>query len=87
MKIQKVLKNKCFGSKIYLEWVDAYTEDKWGSVDDSLELSSNRFCYTNAFYIGKKDGFLIVCHTKGKTKDNDIMGKLYIPLVWIRKVK
>uniref|UniRef100_A0A6M3L5Y3 Uncharacterized protein n=1 Tax=viral metagenome TaxID=1070528 RepID=A0A6M3L5Y3_9ZZZZ len=78
---------KQFGDKIFVEWIDAYTSDKWESVDDSLNLSVNRFCYTNAFYVGKKDGFLIVCHTKGKTRDNDIMGKLYIPLKWIRRIR
>ena len=82
MKIRKK-----FGDKIFVEWIDAHTEDKWGSVDDSLKLSDSRFCYTNAFYVGQEDGFLIVCHTKGKTKDSDIMGKLYIPLAWIQKVK
>lgn len=79
--------NKKFGDKISVEWIDAYTDDKWGSVDDSLELSSSRFCYTNAFYVGEKDGFLVVCHTKGKTRGSDIMGKLYIPLKWIQKIK
>lgn len=79
--------NKKFGDKIYIEWIDAYTNDDWKSVEDSLKLEDERFCYTNAFYIGRKDGFLIVCHTKGKTKDNDIMGKLYIPLKWIMRVK
>ena len=79
--------NKKFGDKVYIEWVDAHTEDKWGSVDDSFKLNEERFCYTNAFFVGKKDGFLIVCHTKGKTKDNDITGKLYIPLKWIQKIK
>jgi len=79
--------DKSFGDKIYIEWVDAYTDDKWDTVDKASELSDNRFCCTNAFYVGKKDGFLIVCHTKGKTKDNDIMGKLYIPLKWIHKIK
>ena len=78
---------KSFGDKIYVEWVDAYTDDKWESVRGSLGLSGNRFCFTNAFYIGKKDGFLIVCHTKGKTENEDIMGKLYIPLKWITKIR
>lgn len=83
MKIPK----KCFGDKIYIEWVDAYTNDDWKSVESSLKLDEERFCYTNAFYIGKKDGFLIVCHTKGKTKDNSVMGRLYIPLNWIKIVR
>jgi len=79
--------NKKFGDKIYLEWIDAYTNDGWKSVEDSLKLDNERFCYTNAFYIGKKNGFLIVCHTIGKTAKNDIMGRLHIPEKWIRKVK
>lgn len=78
--------NKKFGDKVYIEWVDAHTEDKWGSVEDSFKLNEERFCYTNAFFVGKKDGFIIVCHTKGKTADNDIMGKLYIPTAWICKI-
>uniref|UniRef100_A0A6M3JB15 Uncharacterized protein n=1 Tax=viral metagenome TaxID=1070528 RepID=A0A6M3JB15_9ZZZZ len=79
--------NKKFGDKIYVEWEDAQTEEQWGSVTDSLKLDDDRFCYTNAFYVGEKDGILIVCHTKGKTKDNDIMGKLYIPTKWIKRIK
>lgn len=79
--------NKKFGDKIQVDWIDAYTNDDWKSVDSSLKLEDERFCYTNAFYVGQKDGFLIVCHTKGKTKNNDIMGKLYVPLKWILRVK
>ena len=79
--------NKKFGDKIQVDWLDAHTNDEWKSVESSLKLDDERFCYTNAFYVGKKDGFLIVCHTRGKTKDNDIMGRLYIPLKWILRVK
>lgn len=79
--------NKKFGEKIYIEWVDAYTEDGWKSVDDALKLSSATYCYTNAFFLGQNKDFLMVVHTKGKTDKNDVMGKLTLPKVWIRKVK
>jgi hypothetical protein len=83
MKIPK----KSFGDRIYIEWIDAYTDDGWKSVEDSLKLDDERFCYTYGFYVGKKDGFLIICHTIGKTKDNDVLGRLCIPLKWIIRAK
>ena len=82
MKIKKK-----FGDKIYLEWVDAYTEDGWKSVEDALKLSDGVYCFTNAFFLGQNKDYLMVVHTKGRTSKNDVMGKLTIPKTWIRKVK
>ena len=79
--------NKKFGEKIYLEWVDAYTEDGWKSVDEALKLSDEVYCFTNAFFLGQNKDYLMVVHTKGKTIKNDVIGKLTIPKSWLRKVK
>lgn len=79
--------NKKFGDRIYFEWVDAYTEEGWKSVDEALKLSNEVYCFTNAFFLGQNKDYLMVVHTKGRTIKNDVMGKLTIPKVWIRKVK
>lgn len=79
--------NKKFGDKVYIEWVDAYTNDEWESVEKSLKVSDATYCYTNAFFLGQTKDFLIVIHTKGKTIKNDVMGRLTIPKACIRKVK
>ncbi len=76
-----------FGASIEVIWLDAYTDDKWGTVLDAKNLDDERFCYSKGWYIGREDGYLIMCHTKGKTVSHNVMGKLYIPLKWIVKVK
>ena len=79
--------NKKFGDKVYLEWIDAYSNDGWTTVGKAMEESNNAFCRTNALYIGESKNFIVVSHTQGHTKDNSIMGALSIPKKWIRKVK
>ena len=79
--------NKKFGDKIYIEWVDAYSDDDWQSVKKAINLSDEIYCYTNAYFIGQTKDYIIVSHTKGKTIENDIGGRLCIPKKWIRKVK
>lgn len=78
---------KRWGEKIYIEWVDACTEDDWKSVDEALKISDEVFCYTNAFFLGQTKDFVMVVHTKGKTIKNDVMGKLTIPKAWIQKIR
>jgi len=79
--------NKKTGDKIYLEWTDAYEKTGWKSIDDVTKLEDERFCFTNGFYLGTKDGYVIVCHTRGKSIDNDVTGIINIPKAWIIKVK
>ena len=79
--------NKKIGDKIYIAWIDAYERTGWKSVEDALKLEDERFCFTNGFYLGKKDGYIIVCHTKGSTKDNDVTGIINIPITWIKEIK
>lgn len=82
MKIKKK-----FGDKICIEWIDAYTEDGWRSVNEASKISDETYCYTNAFFLGQTKDFVIVIHTKGKTIKNSVMGKLVIPKAWIRRIK
>ena len=82
MKIKKK-----YGNKIYVEWVDAYTDDDWKSYKDMMKVSDTVFCYTSGWYVGETKDFLILCHTKGKNIKEDMMGKLVIPKKWIRKVR
>lgn len=77
---------KSFGDKIYIEWVDAYAVSGWRPAESALQIPEEVYCYTNAFYVGQTKVFVIVTHTKGKTIENDIMGRLLIPKSWIRKV-
>lgn len=79
--------NKKFGDKIYIEWVDAYTNDGWTTLEKAMEESSNAFCRTSAFYIGQNKNFIVVSHTQGKSKDNSLMGVVSIPKKWLRKVR
>lgn len=79
--------DKKFGDKIYVEWLDAYSVDGWTTYEKAMEESVNAFCKTNAFYVGESKNFIIVTHTRGKTKDNSLMGALSIPKKWIGKVK
>ena len=79
--------NKKFGDKIYIEWIDAYSNDGWTTFEKVIVESNNAFCKTNALYVGESKNFIIVSHTQGYTKDNSIMGALNIPKRWIRKVK
>lgn len=81
------MKKKKWGQKIYIEWIDACEQAGWQTLDKMLEIPDEVMCKTNAFYIGEKDGFLIVAHTIGKTEKNDMTGKLMIPKKWIMKVR
>jgi len=82
MKIKKK-----FGAKIYIEWTDAYEAGGWMNLKEMIEIPDEVFCFTNGWYVGEKDGFIIICHTRGKTKSNDMLGKLLIPKAWIRRIK
>ena len=79
--------NKKFGEKIFVEWHDAYTDDGWKTLPEMLQIDNTPLCFTNAWYIAHDKDFLIVCHTKGKTEKNCMMGKLVIPRGWIKAVK
>ena len=78
---------KKWGDRIYIEWVDAYSEDGWKFYKDMMEITDTVFCYTNGWYVGESKDFLVICCTKGKNIKREMMGKLVIPKKWIRKVK
>lgn len=80
------LRSKKLGDKIYIEWIDAFTEDSWTTIDAAMELADKSRCRTNALFVGVKDDFVIVSHTQGYGKQ-DIMGTLNIPKSWIKLVK
>ncbi len=79
--------DKKYGDRIYVEWIDAETEDGWKNYKDMMKIGNSVFCFTIGWYVGKTKDFLIVCHTKGKDIKEDMMGKLKIPLKWISKIK
>ena len=78
---------KSFGDKIYLEWNDACERTGWQTLIDVLKVDNEVFCRTNAFYLGETKGFVIVAHTIGRTKANDVVGTMQIPKKWITKWK
>ena len=55
--------NKKFGDKVYLEWIDAYSNDGWTTVGKAMEESNNAFCRTNALYILERVKILLWYHT------------------------
>lgn len=79
--------NKKYGDRIYVEWIDAYSEAEWKTYKEMMEIGDTVFCYTIGWFVGKTKDFLIICHTKGKNIKEDMMGKLVIPLWWITKVQ
>ena len=78
---------KKFGSRIYIEWVDAAEKIGWKSVEDAIEVTDEVYCRTNAFYIGEDKTFIKVAHTIGKSIKNDVLGILLIPKKWVRKIR
>lgn len=78
---------KSFGDKIYINWIDAYTDDGWTTYEKAIEESTNAFCKTNAFYVGQSKNFIVVSHTQGQSKENSLMGVLSIPKEFIKAVK
>ena len=79
--------DKKYGDRIYVEWFDAYAQPGWKSYKDMMDIGDTVFCYSAGWYVGKTKDFLVICHTKGKNIREDMMGKLVIPLKWIKKVK
>jgi len=79
--------NKKWGDKIYVEWTDACSDSEWKNFEQSMDIPNEVFCRTYGFYLGQKEGFIIVAHTIGKGPGNDIAGRLLIPIKWVRKAK
>lgn len=82
MKIKKK-----FGDKISIKWKDAYTDDGWKKPVEAMNIDEGCLCFTSGYYVGQKDGFVVVCHTKGLTVRDNIMGVVYIPEKWCLEIK
>ena len=78
---------KKWGDKISFEWNDAFTKEGWLSCDEALEIDEGSVCCTNAYYLSHNDTWLVVCHTREQNKDQNVMGVLSVPWMWIKKVK
>ena len=78
---------KKYGERIYIKWVDTYTQDGWKSFDEMREISESLYCRTNAWFVSQTKDFIVVCHTIGKTKEEEMMGKLVLPKRCIKVVK
>lgn len=79
--------DKKFGDRVFVKWMDACERTGWISVEDAYKVPEEVICFTNAFFISTKDGYITVAHTIGKTKDNDVVGVLHIPTKWILEIK
>jgi len=79
---------KKWGDTIYLEWRDANGESGWVDYKEAMTVTDNQnLCKTNAFFIGQTSGFVIIAHTVGLNKDEDVLGVERIPDAWIIKWK
>lgn len=78
---------KSFGKKIYIEWIDAFTDDGWKSYAEMCNVSDTPYCFTNAWFVHQTKDFLIVCHSKGRNIKESLMGKLVIPKAWIKVIR
>ena len=87
MSINKILKRKQWGSKIEVSWVDACSINGWKTVEEAKIILDEVYCYSRGWYVHHDKDFLVICRDKGKTKNNDVAGVLYIPMKCIKKCK
>jgi len=78
---------KEFGDKIYIEWLDAIERIGWKTVEDATKIIDEVFCRTSAFYLDEDKEYIKVAHTIGKSIENDVIGILWIPKKWVRKIR
>lgn len=76
---------KKFGDIIYLEWIDACEISGWKSFEDAIKIPNEVHVRTRGFFLNQTKEFVIIAHSIGKSKQNDICGVMHIPLAWIKK--
>lgn len=80
MKIEKK-----FGNRIYIEWVDAMEKTGWRNFSSATAEDEEARCFTNGFFLKEDKNHIWICHTVGKSIDDDVLGVLIIPKGWIIK--
>ena len=81
------IKNKKFGSIVYIEWIDACDRSDWRSMEDAIKVPDEVYVKTVGFYLHHDSKFLTVASSIGKSEKNDVGGVWHIPRVWIKKIK
>lgn len=79
--------NKKFGDPIEVHWLDACEVTGWRSVKEAEKIPNEVEAFSRGWYVSCNRKFVTICHSKGKSDNNDITGVLYIPRAWIIKVK
>lgn len=75
------------GQVIEIEWNDAWTShEQTGVLEDFHKLNVKCVLRDVGFYLGKKDGYIIIAQDQGPG-DEDYRHYHYIPLVNVRKVE
>lgn len=71
--------------RVYIEWYDAYTLDSWQSIEDAIDLGSERYLVKSTGYILKEDSHcIIISHSITHVQ---VMGVLHIPKECIKKIR
>lgn len=73
--------------RIYIEWIDAWSQDQWTNTDEALRTCIKPcMVSTSAYLLTESDDCLVICHSVNKT-DNMVCGILNIPKGMIKKRK
>ena len=64
-------------TKVYLEWLDAYSADPWQSFDNAKKSCEELcVCYTIGWLLEETEEHITICHTRN---DEQVTGCLHIP--------
>lgn len=80
----KIKKN--WGDPIDIEWKDAIELLGWKSHEEAISIDKEVSCFTRGWFVGQTDEYVIVCHTKGYSKEDDITGVIKIPKKWVKVI-
>lgn len=77
---------KKFGDEIYIYWLDCTEKPGWQEFE-GIQRESEPDCFTRGWFIKEDKEFVYICHTKGKSIEEDMLGVLLIPKKSIVKIK
>jgi len=82
MKIRKK-----WGDPIDVEWKDAIELLGWKSHEDAISEDKEVSCFTRGWFVGQTDEYVIISHTRGYVKEEDVTGVIKVPLKWIKVIQ
>jgi hypothetical protein len=66
-------------TRIYIEWIDAYSHDDWVDQDIAITMCSDVFpVKTTGYLLAETKYAVIICHSVNE-KDKRVCGILHIP--------